>query len=110
LLSYSTYTVQQLGTLMQFSADTTECLLIIHCKDLFLQMTRQSKDFIEQCVRLLNCQESMEIFDLYALLTFHGMPLINVMYTNEEDIAIANPVLSWVSCVLSDKVKLVHGP
>ncbi|KAG2335531.1 hypothetical protein BDR05DRAFT_978937 [Suillus weaverae] len=85
-------TIQRLGTLMQFPADTTERLLITHCKDLFSQTARQSKDFTEQC-----------IFDLYALLTSRGVPL-------EEDIAIANPALSWVSHILPDEVNLVHGP
>ncbi|KAG1749592.1 hypothetical protein EDD22DRAFT_981821 [Suillus occidentalis] len=103
-------TVQRLGTLMQFSADTTERLLITHCKDLFSWTARQSKDFTEQCVRLLNRQESMEIFDMYALLTSHGVPLVNVMHAEEEEITIANPALAWVSCVLPDEVKLVHGP
>ncbi|KAG1777252.1 hypothetical protein EV702DRAFT_1197580 [Suillus placidus] len=103
-------TIQRLGTLMQFSADTTERLLITHCKDLFSRTARQSKDFMEQCVRLLNCQESMEIFDLYALLTSRGVPLVNAMHAEEEDIAIANPALSWVSCVLPDEVNLVRGP
>ncbi|KAG1759043.1 hypothetical protein EDD22DRAFT_981216 [Suillus occidentalis] len=102
-------TVQQLGTLMQFSADTTERLLITHCKDLFSWTARQSKDFTEQCVRLLNRQESMEIFDMYMLLTSHGVPLVNVMHA-EEEITIANPALTWVSCVLPDEVKLVRGP
>ncbi|KAG1819057.1 uncharacterized protein BJ212DRAFT_1446201 [Suillus subaureus] len=103
-------TVQRLGTLMQFSADTTECLLITHCKDLFSWMARQSKDFTEQCVQLLNCQEYMEIFDLYALLSFHGVSLVNAMHAEEEEVAITNPALAWVSRVLPDEVKSVCGP
>ncbi|KAG1877844.1 hypothetical protein DFJ58DRAFT_720607 [Suillus subalutaceus] len=39
--------VQRLGTLMQSSADTTEHLLITHCKDLFQQTAQQSKEFTE---------------------------------------------------------------
>ncbi|KAG2134157.1 uncharacterized protein EDB93DRAFT_1092883 [Suillus bovinus] len=103
-------TVQRLGTLMQFSANTTERLLITHCKDLFSQTSRQSKDFMEQCVRLLNCQESMEVFDLYALLTSRGVPLVNAMHAEEEEVAVTNPALLWVSRVLPDEVKSVHGP
>ncbi|KAG1717844.1 hypothetical protein EDB19DRAFT_1863760 [Suillus lakei] len=103
-------TVERLGTLMQFSADTTERLLITHCKDLFPRTARQSKDFTEQCVRILNRQESMEIFDLYALLTSRGASLVNAMHTEEEEVAAANPALSWVSRVLPDEVTLVRGP
>jgi hypothetical protein len=103
-------TVERLGTLMQFSADTTERLLITHCKDLFPRTARQSKDFTEQCVRILNRQESMEIFDLYALLTSRGASLVNAMHTEEEEVAAANPALSWVSRVLPDEVTSVRGP
>ncbi|KAG0693787.1 hypothetical protein DFH29DRAFT_985410 [Suillus ampliporus] len=103
-------TVQQLGTLMQFSADMTEHLLITHCKDLFPWTARQSKDFMEQCVRILNHQESMEIFDLYALLTSCGVSLVNAMYAKEEEVATTNPALSWISRVLPDKVNSVRGP
>ncbi|KAG1751909.1 hypothetical protein EDD22DRAFT_981686 [Suillus occidentalis] len=85
-------------------------LLITHCKDLFLRTAKQSKNFMEQCMRLLNCQESMEIFDMYALLTSHGVPLVNTMHTEEEEITMFNPALSWVSRVLPEEVKLVRGP
>jgi hypothetical protein len=47
-------TIKKLGTLMQFSADMTERLLITHCKDLFLWTSRQNKDFMEQCMQILN--------------------------------------------------------
>ncbi|KAG2362499.1 hypothetical protein BDR07DRAFT_1284465 [Suillus spraguei] len=50
--------VERLGSLMQFSADVTERLLITHCKDLFNRTSRQSKDFALQCVQILNrCSE-----------------------------------------------------
>ncbi|KAG2085487.1 hypothetical protein BD769DRAFT_1632797 [Suillus cothurnatus] len=83
-------TVERLGSLMQFSAD--------------------SKDFALQCVQILNRQESMEIFDLFTLLRSRGVSLINVVHTEDEDIATTNPALSWVSRVLPDEAKSVHGP
>jgi hypothetical protein len=103
-------TIKRLGTLMQFSADTTERLLITHCKQLFPRTARQSKDFTEQCVRILNRQESMEIFDLYALLTSRGAPLVNAIHAEDEEVATTNPALSWVSRILPDEVKSVRGP
>ncbi|KAG2148850.1 hypothetical protein DEU56DRAFT_909164 [Suillus clintonianus] len=103
-------TIRRLGTLMQFSANTTERLLITHCKDLFPRTAQQSKDFTEQCVRILNRQESMEIFDLYALLTSRGAPLVNAIHAEDEEVTTTNPALSWVSRVLPDEVKSVHGP
>ncbi|KAG1721400.1 hypothetical protein EDB19DRAFT_1961240, partial [Suillus lakei] len=103
-------TIRRLGTLMQFSADTTERLLITHCKDLFPWTAQQSKDFTEQCVHILNRQESMEIFNLYALLTSRGVPLVNAIHAEDEEITTTNPALSWVSHILPDEVKSVHGP
>ncbi|KAG1726841.1 hypothetical protein EDB19DRAFT_1943827 [Suillus lakei] len=88
-----------------FSADVTERLLITHCKDLFNRMSRQSKDFGLQCVWILNRQESMEIFDLSALLHSHGASLVNAIHTEDEDVTTTNPALSWVSRVLPDEVK-----
>ncbi|KAG2121046.1 uncharacterized protein F5147DRAFT_741881 [Suillus discolor] len=93
-------TIRKLGTLMQFSADVTERLLITHCKNLFLWTSRQIKDFMEQCVHILNRQESMEIFDLYMLLTSRGASLVNAIHAEDEDVTIANPALSWS----------IHGP
>ncbi|KAG1867447.1 hypothetical protein C8R48DRAFT_793878 [Suillus tomentosus] len=103
-------TIKKLGTLMQFSADLTEQLLITHCKDLFPWTSPQIKDFTEQCVRILNCQESMEMFGLYMLLTSRGVSLVNAIHAKDEDITTTNPALSWVSQVLPDEVRSIHGP
>ncbi|KAG1886267.1 hypothetical protein F4604DRAFT_1917998 [Suillus subluteus] len=73
-------------------------------------MAQQSKDFTEQRIHILNHQESMEIFDLYTLLTSCGAPLVNTIHAEDEEVAITNPALSWVSCILPDEVKSVHGP
>ncbi|KAG1885930.1 uncharacterized protein F5891DRAFT_1132660 [Suillus fuscotomentosus] len=102
-------TIRKLGTLMQFSADMTERLLITHCKNLFPWTSQQIKDFMEQCVCILNRQESMEIFDLYMLLTSRGASLVNTIHAEDEDVTIASPALSWVSRVLPDEVKSIHG-
>ncbi|KAG1821091.1 uncharacterized protein BJ212DRAFT_1478187 [Suillus subaureus] len=55
-------------------------------------------------------EESMEIFDLYALLSSRGVSLVNAMHAEEEEVAITNPALTWVSCILPDEVKSVRGP
>ncbi|KAG2339117.1 hypothetical protein BDR05DRAFT_977844 [Suillus weaverae] len=90
-------TVERLGTLMQFSADMIERLLITHCKDLF-------------SVWILNCQESMELFNLYALFCSHYSSLVNVICTEDKAVTTVNTVLSWVSRVLPDEAHSVHGP
>ncbi|KAG2140491.1 uncharacterized protein EDB93DRAFT_1241855 [Suillus bovinus] len=94
-------TIKKLENLMQFSADVTEWLLITHCKNLFPWTSQKIKDFTEQCVCILNRQESMEIFDLASL--------VNAIHAEDEDVTIANPALSWVSRVLLHEVKSIHG-
>ncbi|KAG1800875.1 uncharacterized protein HD556DRAFT_1304861 [Suillus plorans] len=103
-------TIERLGTLMQFSANMTECLLITHCKDLFARTSRRVNDFMEQCIRILNRQESMELFNLYALITSHGASLINAISLEDEEVTTVNPALSWVSRILPDEAYSVHGP
>ncbi|KAG2132209.1 hypothetical protein BD769DRAFT_1666227 [Suillus cothurnatus] len=103
-------TIERLGTLMQFSADMTERLLITHCKDLFARTNRRMNDFTEQCVRILNRQESMELFNLYALISSRGASLVNAICLEDEEVTTVNPALSWVSRVLPDEAYSVHGP
>ncbi|KAG1891885.1 uncharacterized protein F5891DRAFT_1131466 [Suillus fuscotomentosus] len=103
-------TVERLGTLMQFSADMTERLLITHCKHLFGRTNRRSTDFTEQCVRILNRQESMELFNLYVLFYSRGASLVNAICMEDEEVTTVNPALSWVSRVLPDEAHSVHGP
>ncbi|KAG1843329.1 hypothetical protein F4604DRAFT_1938284 [Suillus subluteus] len=103
-------TVERLGMLMQFLADMTEHLLITHCKHLFECMNWRSTDFMEQCVWILNRQESMELFNLYALFYSHGASLVNAIHIEDEEVTTVNPVLSWVSHVLPDEAHSVHGP
>ncbi|KAG2028984.1 hypothetical protein BDR03DRAFT_988058 [Suillus americanus] len=103
-------TIERLGTLMQFSADMTERLLITHCKDLFARTNRRMNDFTEQCIRILNHQESMELFNLYALISSRGASLVNAICLEDEEVTTVNPALSWVSCVLPDEAYSVHGP
>ncbi|KAG2087600.1 uncharacterized protein F5147DRAFT_781249 [Suillus discolor] len=103
-------TIERLGTLMQFLADMTERLLITHCKDLFARTSRRVNDFTEQCVRILNRQESMELFNLYALITSHGASLVNAINLEDEEVTTVNPALSWISHILPDEAYSVHGP
>lgn len=103
-------TIRRLGNLMQFTADVTERLLITHCKDLFERTSRNKQDFVEQSVRFLNRIESMELFGVYTLLQSRGVSLVNAIRAEEDEIIAVNPLLSWISHVLPDDVRSVHGP
>ncbi|KIK33427.1 hypothetical protein CY34DRAFT_27043 [Suillus luteus UH-Slu-Lm8-n1] len=67
-------------------------------------------DFVEQAVRILNRQESMELFNLYALLRSRGTSLVNVKSIEDEVVTTVNPVLSWISRILPDETHSIHGP
>ncbi|KAG1900153.1 uncharacterized protein F5891DRAFT_1128621 [Suillus fuscotomentosus] len=102
--------VMKMGRLMQFSADITERLLITHCKHLFERTNRRSTDFTEQCIRILNHQESMELCNLYALFYSRGASLVNAIHIEDEEVTTINPALSSISRVLPDETHSVHGP
>ena len=45
------------STLIQFTADVTECLLITHCKNVFQHTSRNHLTFVDQVVEILNREE-----------------------------------------------------
>ncbi|KAG1870313.1 hypothetical protein F4604DRAFT_1881252 [Suillus subluteus] len=88
-------TVERLGTLMQFMVDMTEYL--------FVRTNRRANNFVEQ-------SDSIELFNLYALLHSHGASLVNVISTEDEAVTTINLALSWISRILPDEMHSVHGP
>ncbi|KAG2343344.1 hypothetical protein BDR05DRAFT_975939 [Suillus weaverae] len=85
------HAIFHVGSLMQWTADVLECLLITHCKHPFERTSRQ-RDFILQIAHILNREETIWLFDLYTLLsTSLSMPgqdpLINAITMEDEEIA-----------------------
>ena len=56
------------STLIQFTADVTERLLITHCKNVFQRTSRNHLTFVDQAVKILNQEEAIRLFDLYLIL------------------------------------------
>jgi len=54
------------GSLIPYTADVSERLLITHCKDPFTHTNRQRSGFTQQIVLLLDHEESIRRFDLYS--------------------------------------------
>ena len=75
LLSFA-HAIRRSGGLIQYTADISEWLLITHCKTPFTRMNQQ-RDFAQQIVHLLDCEECIRLFDLYLLLWQHNKPLMN---------------------------------
>ncbi|KAG0696528.1 hypothetical protein DFH29DRAFT_812892 [Suillus ampliporus] len=95
--------ISHVGTLMQWTADVLERLLITHCKHLF-ERTSHQRDFVLQIARILNREESIRLFDLYTLLSssvsMPGQgPLMNAVIMEDKEITSTetDPTFTWVS-------------
>ncbi|KAG1723221.1 hypothetical protein EDB19DRAFT_1916218 [Suillus lakei] len=99
--------IKDLGSLLQFSADVSERLLITHCKYPFERTSRQARNFTLQVVQILNRDETMRRFNLYTLLHSHGTPLVNAIATEDSIVAETDPTLAWIARVLPAEQKVV---
>ncbi|KAG2339690.1 hypothetical protein BDR05DRAFT_977659 [Suillus weaverae] len=97
------HAIFHVSSLMQWTADISEHLLITHCKHPFERTSRQ-RDFILQIAHILNQEETIRLFDLYTLLsTSLSMPgqdpLINAITMEDKEIASTetDPTFAWVS-------------
>ena len=98
------------GTLMQYTADVTERLLITHCKLPFERTSRQASSFVDQIVALLNREESIRRFDLYLIFRQSGEPLKNIIALEDEEVSTINPTSSLITRILPGKETSFTGP
>ncbi|KAG1735664.1 uncharacterized protein EDB91DRAFT_1238174 [Suillus paluster] len=108
LLSFAE-SIRNNGGLIQFTADISERLLITHCKSPFTRTSKQ-KDFGEQIVHILDCQEQMRQFDPYILLCQHNQALINAVVDEDEEVYTMHPTMAWVSQVAPDEQHHFSAP
>ncbi|KAH7917526.1 hypothetical protein BV22DRAFT_1026171, partial [Leucogyrophana mollusca] len=101
--------IRNMGSIIQFTADVSERLLITHCKNPYQRTSRQ-RDFVEQCVRILNREERIRMFQLYAFLRSHGASLLNAIAEEDQQVSTeTDPLCAWLSRILPDQ-KRYHGP
>ncbi|KAG1901031.1 uncharacterized protein F5891DRAFT_979914 [Suillus fuscotomentosus] len=103
LMQSFTCAIFHVGSLMQWTADVSERLLITHCKHPF-ECTSRQQDFVSQIAHILDREEAIRLFDLYMLLSSSSSmpgqdPLINAIIMEDEEIASTetDPTLAWVS-------------
>jgi hypothetical protein len=106
--------IKMMGAIMQYTADVSERLLITHCKHTF-KGTNHVNFWEEQCVRILDRQEKVRLFDLYSLLRSNGASLINETIEAEESfmsdvMSDCHPETAWVSRVLPGEETRMGGP
>ncbi|KAG2335482.1 hypothetical protein BDR05DRAFT_1031286 [Suillus weaverae] len=104
LMQSFTCAISHVSSLMQWTADVSERLLITHCKHPFKRTSRQ-RDFVLQITHILDREETIRQFDLYTLLssslsTPGQDPLINAVIMEDEEITSTtetDPAFAWVS-------------
>lgn len=102
--------IAQNGTLIQYTADVSERLLITHCKFPFERTSRQADKFHDQVVAILNREEAIRRFDLYHILRLSDSPLDSVIVVEDEAVTTTDPALSFISRVAPEKEHTFKGP
>ncbi|KAI6004502.1 hypothetical protein F5J12DRAFT_906129 [Pisolithus orientalis] len=110
LLQSFSCNIQDVSSLIQYTADVSEHLLITHCKDPFTCTNHQRTSFTKQIMLLLNCEESIHQFDLYSLLSKRGISLTNMPCVESNAPQYIDLTLEWVQCVSPEEVNSLHGP
>jgi len=106
-----TTTIQTVGSLIQHTTDVSERLLITHCKHTFERTSHNRNSFTEQIVRLLDHEERMRLFNLYALIRSHNISLINPATDLEQSHGTyVDPTLAWLQEVLPSEQMHLMGP
>ncbi|KAG6843092.1 hypothetical protein H0H87_007871, partial [Tephrocybe sp. NHM501043] len=94
------------GSLLQYTADVSERLLITHCKHTF-KATNHRAFWDEQCARILDRQERIRLFDLFTVLRGSDLSLLNEVVSSEDsfitDMLIdSHPEAAWVARILPE--------
>jgi len=96
--------IRKSGAPIQHSADVTERLLITHCKTPFERTSHQRGTFTLQVVNIINREDTLRQFDLYALLRDHGISLVNIIDDEHNELVDMDPTFSWVARVLPEEM------
>ena len=85
LLQHFGCSVAALGSPMQWTADITEHLHVINCKQPF--RATNHRNFEEQCVRVLDCLERILNFDVYHLVRTHGLNTVSTIIRDADRVS-----------------------
>ncbi|KAL4070674.1 hypothetical protein J3A83DRAFT_4094277, partial [Scleroderma citrinum] len=109
LLQSFGHTICNVGSLIQYMADVSKHLLIMHCKDLFSHTNHQHAEFTQQIMLLLNHEESIWQFNLYALLHKKRLSLVNTLPAEYNGPEYIDPTLDWIQHVSPADTNCFHG-
>ncbi|KAG1720320.1 hypothetical protein EDD22DRAFT_962866 [Suillus occidentalis] len=95
LLTSFARAIPNLGAPIQFTSETSERMLITHCKTPFVRTSHQRASFTQQIVRLLDREDTARQFDLYALLHSKTLSLNNLIDNEFEEVIDIDPAFGW---------------
>ena len=99
------------GILIQFTADTTERLLIMHCKTPFQRTSRQAHTYVNQVAEILNREETIRTFDLYLILRqAETSAMDKIVCAEHEEVTMIDPTLEFIQQVAPEKEYTFCGP
>ncbi|KAG2029162.1 hypothetical protein BDR03DRAFT_881682, partial [Suillus americanus] len=110
LLASFTRAIPQLGSIIQFTADVSECMLITQCKNPFKHTSHQCATFTEQIVHLLDQEETARQFDLYTLLCSNSLSLNNLIINEFDKVIDMDPMLGWIARIAPEELSHLQGP
>jgi len=85
LLQHYSRSIASLGSPMQWTADITEHLHVVHCKNPF--RATNHRNFEEQCVQILDRLERMLNFDVYHLVRMHGLQAASALIRDADSVS-----------------------
>ncbi|KAG2335850.1 hypothetical protein BDR05DRAFT_1006394 [Suillus weaverae] len=110
LLASFARAIPQLGSITQFTADVSERMLIMQCKNPFERTSHQCATFTQQVVHLLDREETARQFNLYALLCSNSLSLNNLIINEFDEVVNMDPMLGWIMHVAPEELSRLHGP
>ncbi|KAG1800872.1 uncharacterized protein HD556DRAFT_1430227 [Suillus plorans] len=110
LLASFARAIPQLGSIIQFTADVSERMLITQCKNPFECTSHQRATFTQQVVRLLDREETARQFDLYTLLHSNSLSLNNLIINEFDEVVDMDPMLGWIMRVAPEELSHLQGP
>ncbi|KAG1867751.1 hypothetical protein F4604DRAFT_1881626 [Suillus subluteus] len=106
LLTSFACAIPNLGAPIQFTSETSERMLITHCKSPFVRTSHQRASFTQQIVCLLDREDTARQFDLYALLRSKTLSLNNLIDNEFEEVIDIDPAFGWVVRVSPQDISL----
>ena len=99
------------GPLIQYTADVPERLLITHCKTMFQHTSRNTRTYVDQVVEILNREETIQLFNLYAVLRqAESSALENLVHAKHNEVTVIDPTLQFIQHVVPEKESTFRGP